>query len=74
MQQEPFPTFADPPNLEAWTRKDLPTHDFAAETLDPTVAMRAGAKNFKPRYNPRNLRPFRTLFGKMVEPPKPPGG
>jgi uncharacterized protein (DUF2235 family) len=47
-------------------KKDRPSEDFAADVLDPTVLLRAKAKDL--RYQPGPLKPFRPLWR---EPPVP---
>ena len=51
----------------AKARKEQPTPDYMAHVLDPTVAMRATAKNMKPRYKPAPLKPFENI----LNPPPP---
>jgi uncharacterized protein (DUF2235 family) len=46
----------------AKTRKERPSPDFAANVLDPTVAMRLNAKDVRPRYKPAPLKPFRAVL------------
>jgi uncharacterized protein (DUF2235 family) len=58
-----------------WTsklRKERPSPDFAANVLDTTVAMRAAAKDIRPRYNPASLKPFRTILPDLISTDTPP--
>jgi len=48
-------------------RKELPSADFAANVLDPTVAMRAAARDVRPRYRPAPLKPFRTVLSGLIK-------
>jgi uncharacterized protein (DUF2235 family) len=56
----------------AKARKEQPSQDFAASILDPTVAMRATAKDIRPRYKPAPLKPFKTILPKLIMTNTPP--
>jgi uncharacterized protein (DUF2235 family) len=52
-----------------WTSKlgkSRPSEDFASHVLDRTVALRAAAKDIRPRYKPAPLKPFRTILPKLI--------
>lgn len=51
-------------------RKAMPSPDFAADVLDPTVARRATAR--KLRYRPSPLKPFRPVLGTLLKADEPP--
>ena len=52
-----------------WTSKHgkaRPSEDFATHVLDRTVALRAAAKDIRPRYRPAPLRPFKAILSKLA--------
>jgi uncharacterized protein (DUF2235 family) len=48
-------------------RKAAPSEDFAANVLDPSVALRAAAADLRPRYRPTPLKPFRSILPKLAK-------
>ncbi|MBP9234047.1 MAG: DUF2235 domain-containing protein [Hyphomonadaceae bacterium] len=46
----------------AKARKEQPSADYIANVLDPTVTMRATAKDLRPRYRPAPLKPFENIL------------